>query len=97
MDTFSCVRRRDCYRDTYIVAVGDCLTSFGAGFVIFTIIGYMAHEMNVGIDKVATEGQWWPRGWGRGSTNSESVGLLMVYLASSLINSQACSLQPAVL
>jgi solute carrier family 6 amino acid transporter-like protein 5/7/9/14 len=34
----------------------DCLTSVFAGFVIFAIIGYMAHELHAPVEKVATEG-----------------------------------------
>ena len=45
------------YRDTYIVCIGDCLTSVFAGFVIFAIIGYMAHDLGMPIDKVASEGK----------------------------------------
>ena len=44
------------YRDSIIVAAGDCLTSIFAGVVIFAIIGYMAHELGVPIDQVATQG-----------------------------------------
>ena len=35
----------------------DCLTSVFAGLVIFAIIGYMAHELHVAVEDVATEGQ----------------------------------------
>ena len=40
-----------------MVPVCNCLTSFFAGFVIFGIIGFMAHEMNIGVGEVATGGQ----------------------------------------
>lgn len=46
----------NCLRDSLVVSVGNCLTSFFAGFVIFGIIGFMAHEMGLDIDKVATGG-----------------------------------------
>ena len=46
----------NCFRDSIIVAVGDCLTSVFAGVVIFAIIGYMAHELNVPVSEVATQG-----------------------------------------
>ena len=45
------------YRDAAVVAIGDCLTSIFGGVVIFTIIGYMAHELGVEIKDVATQGQ----------------------------------------
>ena len=38
------------YRDAVIVAVGNCVTSVFAGFVIFGIIGYMAHELDKPIE-----------------------------------------------
>ena len=44
------------YRDTLIVAVGNCVTSFFAGFVIFSILGHMAHTLDTDVDKVATSG-----------------------------------------
>ncbi|KAK2181587.1 hypothetical protein NP493_391g02039 [Ridgeia piscesae] len=46
----------NCLKDAYIVAIGDCITSVFAGFVIFSIIGYMAHELGVDVDQVADEG-----------------------------------------
>ncbi|KAI0240679.1 Sodium- and chloride-dependent glycine transporter 1 [Lamellibrachia satsuma] len=48
--------RNNCLKDAYIVAIGDCITSVFAGFVIFSIIGYMAHELGVDVDQVADEG-----------------------------------------
>ena len=44
------------YRDAMIVAIGNCMTSVFAGFVIFGIIGFMAHERGTPIDEVATQG-----------------------------------------
>lgn len=35
----------------------DCVTSVFAGMVIFAIIGYMAHELDVKFDEVASEGK----------------------------------------
>ena len=52
--TFSC-------RDSLVVAIGDTLTAIFAGFVIFAIIGYMAKEIGVPIEEVATQGQCFGR------------------------------------
>ena len=46
-----------CCRDTLIVAIGNCLTSFFAGFVIFSILGFMATELGVEVKDVAKSGQ----------------------------------------
>ena len=44
------------YRDAVIVAIGNCVTSVFAGFVIFGIIGYMAHELGAKVEEVVTQG-----------------------------------------
>jgi len=36
--------------------LGNCLTSFFAGFVIFSFLGFLAHELNTTVDKVAESG-----------------------------------------
>lgn len=38
------------------MSIGNCATSFFAGFVIFGIIGFMAFEMGLPVDKVASQG-----------------------------------------
>ncbi|ELU09479.1 hypothetical protein CAPTEDRAFT_115714 [Capitella teleta] len=46
----------NCLRDSLVVSFGDCLTSIFGGVVIFAIIGFMAHELGVPVDEVATQG-----------------------------------------
>lgn len=48
--------KNNCLRDAFIVSIGDVLTSIFAGCVIFSIIGYMAEELNIEISDVAKEG-----------------------------------------
>ena len=43
-------------RDTLIVCLGNCLTSFTAGFAIFSVLGFMANELGVDVADVATGG-----------------------------------------
>ncbi|KAF5888655.1 sodium- and chloride-dependent creatine transporter 1, partial [Clarias magur] len=46
----------NCYRDTFIFALIHIGTSFFAGFVTFSILGFMAAEQGVDISKVAESG-----------------------------------------
>nr|DBA18558.1 TPA: hypothetical protein GDO54_016790 [Pyxicephalus adspersus] len=46
----------NCYRDAYILAAINSSTSFFAGFVVFSVLGFMASEQGVDISKVAESG-----------------------------------------
>jgi SNF family Na+-dependent transporter len=39
-----------------IVSVADTLTSVTAGLAMFSVLGFMAGELDVGVDKVAQSG-----------------------------------------
>ena len=45
------------FRDALLTSCINCLTSFVAGFVVFSVLGYMAVRNNVDIEDVATEGK----------------------------------------
>ncbi|XP_017835438.2 sodium-dependent dopamine transporter [Drosophila busckii] len=44
------------YKDALLTSFINSATSFVAGFVIFSVLGYMAHTSGVNIEDVATEG-----------------------------------------
>ncbi|KAJ8312336.1 LOW QUALITY PROTEIN: hypothetical protein KUTeg_009709 [Tegillarca granosa] len=46
----------NCYFDAVITSIINCLTSVLAGFVVFSILGYMSYVQGRDIDKVAVEG-----------------------------------------
>ncbi|KAM4737965.1 sodium- and chloride-dependent creatine transporter 1 isoform 2-T2 [Anableps anableps] len=46
----------NCYQDAFILALINSGTSFFAGFVVFSVLGFMAAEQGVDISKVAESG-----------------------------------------
>lgn len=44
------------YRDALLTSFINSATSFSSGFVIFSVLGYMAHTSQQSIEEVATEG-----------------------------------------
>nr|XP_040050271.1 sodium- and chloride-dependent creatine transporter 1 [Gasterosteus aculeatus aculeatus] len=46
----------DCYKDAFVLAMINSGTSFFAGFVVFSILGFMAAEQGVDISQVAESG-----------------------------------------
>jgi len=46
----------NCWKDSIIFALTNSGTSFFAGFVIFSVLGFMAHEQGVGVGDVAESG-----------------------------------------
>ena len=46
--------QRNCHFDAILVAVSNCLTSLFSGLVVFSILGFMAHEAKVDVFQVYT-------------------------------------------
>lgn len=47
----------NCYKDAIITSSINCMTSFIAGFVIFSVLGYMSKIQNLPIDEMGMEGE----------------------------------------
>ena len=45
------------YRDAILVTILNCSTSIFAGFAVFAIIGFMAGQLSLDVDKVAAKGE----------------------------------------
>ncbi|KAH9504006.1 Sodium- and chloride-dependent glycine transporter 2 [Bulinus truncatus] len=48
--------KHNVFRDAMIVPIVNCCTSVFAGFVIFSVLGYMAHTTNTAIHQVVDQG-----------------------------------------
>ncbi|XP_033993171.1 sodium- and chloride-dependent GABA transporter 2-like isoform X2 [Trematomus bernacchii] len=46
----------NCYKDTFALCTLNSLTSFVAGFAVFSVLGFMSHELGVDISTVAESG-----------------------------------------
>ncbi|XP_055514134.1 sodium-dependent serotonin transporter-like isoform X1 [Leucoraja erinacea] len=71
----------NCFRDAMIGSTVNCLTSIFAGFVIFTILGYMAKKRNEDVSEVAKD---------------MGPSLLFVTYAEALANMPAASFLSAI-
>jgi len=49
-------KRSDVNNDCFIISLGNCGTSFFAGFVVFSTLGYLAALKGTAVSEVATEG-----------------------------------------
>ena len=45
------------FRDGVTISLINCATSVFAGFVIFSVVGFMAHDSGLPVDKVADSGK----------------------------------------
>ncbi|KAJ9596183.1 hypothetical protein L9F63_027193, partial [Diploptera punctata] len=48
--------KNNCHRDAFFVSIANALTSVLAGFVVFATLGFLAKELDVGVDEVVASG-----------------------------------------
>ncbi|KAK2168558.1 hypothetical protein LSH36_16g14023 [Paralvinella palmiformis] len=46
----------NCYRDAILIPVINCMTSFFAGFVVFSVVGFLAYTADLPVSEVITSG-----------------------------------------
>ena len=44
--------KRNCHLDAILIAISNCVTSMFCGLVVFSILGFMAYDANVDVQKV---------------------------------------------
>ena len=47
--------KRNCHLDAILIAISNCLTSVFCGMVVFSILGFMAHDANVEVLEVESQ------------------------------------------
>ena len=50
--------RNNTLKDALMIPILNCATSVFAGFVVFSVLGYMAHKTGTSVDEVTTAGKF---------------------------------------